>query len=86
MFRFPLPNQTFAKILRKKRFNLLKKKKEIPAHYFEFRNPFEKSYYRVYDLLIQPKIEKAISDFSLNDFDIIHYDGGLDFYSDSRQA
>jgi len=81
-----LPNQTFAKILRRKKIQSLEEKERDTAHYFEFRNLFEKSYYRLYDLLIQPKIEKAISDFSLNDFDIIHYDGGLDFYRDSRQA
>ena len=82
----PLPNQTLAKILRRKKIQALEEKERDTGHYFEFRNPFEKSYYKIYDFLIQPKIEKAISDFSLNDFDIIHYDGGLDFYRDSRQA
>jgi glycosyltransferase involved in cell wall biosynthesis len=82
----PLPNQSLVKILRRKKIQSLEKKKRDRAHYFEFRNLFEKSYYRVYDFLIQPKIERAISDFSLNDFDIIHYDGGLDFYRDSSQA
>jgi glycosyltransferase involved in cell wall biosynthesis len=82
----PLPNQTLAKILRRKKIQSLEEKERDTAHYFEFRNLFEKSYYRVYDFLIQPKIERAISDFSFNDFDIIHYDGGLDFYRDSRQA
>ncbi len=82
----PLPNQTLAKFLRRKKIQLLEEKERDTGHYFEFRNAFEKSYYKLYDFLIQPKIEKAISDFSLNDFDIIHYDGGLDFYRDSRQA
>lgn len=82
----PLPNQSMAKFLRRKKIQALEEKERDTAHYFEFRNLFEKSYYRLYDLLIQPKIEKAISEFSLNDFDIIHYDGGLDFYRDSRQA
>jgi glycosyltransferase involved in cell wall biosynthesis len=81
-----LPNQTLAKILRRKKIQSLEEKERDTAHYFEFRNSFEKSYYRVYDFLIQPKIKKAISDYSLNDFDLIHYDGGLDFYRDSRQA
>jgi hypothetical protein len=82
----PLPSQTLAKILRRKKIQSLEETERNTAHYFESRNLFEKSYYRLYDFLIQPKIEKAISDFSLNDFDIIHYDGGLDFYRDSRQA
>ncbi|HCY77957.1 MAG TPA: hypothetical protein DHV28_18780 [Ignavibacteriales bacterium] len=82
----PLPNQTLAKLLRKKRINELEEKQRDSAHYFTPKNLFEKVYYRFYDSLIQPKIEKAISDYSLDDFDIIHYDGGLDFYRDSRQA
>lgn len=82
----PLPNQSLAKILRKKKIQYLEKSNNQTAQYFETKNLFEKSYYGIYDFLIQPKIEKAISDFSLNEFDIIHYDGGLDFYRDSRQA
>lgn len=82
----PLPNQTLAKILRKKKIQSLEEKERVSVHYFESKNILEKSYYKCYDFLIQPKIEKAISDYSLNDFDIIHYDGGLDFYRDARQA
>lgn len=82
----PLPNQTLAKILRRKKIQSLEEKERSTAHYFESKNLVEKSYYKVYDFLIQTKIEKVISDYSLNDFDIIHYDGGLDFYRDSRQA
>lgn len=82
----PLPNQTLAKFIRRKKIQSLEEKERDTAHYFQSRNPLEKSYYKVYDFLFQTKIEKAISDYSLNDFDIIHYDGGLDFYRDSRQA
>ena len=82
----PLPNQTLAKLLRKKRVNELEEKQRDSAHYFKPKNLFEKTYYRFYDSLIQPKIEKAISDYSLDDFDIIHYDGGLDFYRNAKQA
>jgi len=82
----PLPNQTLAKILRKKKIQSLEEKERDTSHYFESKNLFEKTYYKFYDFLIQPKIESAISEFALSDFDIIHYDGGLDFYRDSRQA
>ena len=82
----PLPNQTLAKILRKQKVQSLEVEGRTTAHFFESKNVFEKTYYKLYDFLIQPKIEKAISDYSLNDFDIIHYDGGLDFYRDSKQA
>ena len=82
----PLPNQTLAKILRTKKIQSLEARERDTSHYFEFRNLFEETYYKFYDFLVQPKIEKAISDYELNDFDIIHYDGGLDFYRNSRQA
>lgn len=81
-----LPNQIMATKVRSKKVENLEQQKREAAHYFETRNLFEKSYYNFYDFLIQPKIEKTISDYSLNDFDIIHYDGGLDFYRDARQA
>jgi len=82
----PLPNQNLAKILRKKKIQSLEEQKRKTAHNFESKNLVNKIYYKIYDSLIQPKIEKAILDYLLNDFDIIHYDGGLDFYRDSRQA
>ncbi len=82
----PLPNQTLAKMLRKKKIQSLEEQEWTTANYFESKNLFQETYYKFYDFMIQPKIEKAISDFGLNDFDIIHYDGGLDFYRDSRQV
>ncbi len=82
----PLPNQSLAKMLRKKKIELLEESERSTAHYFKSKNLYEKSYYKLYDFLIQPKIEKTFSDYGLNDFDIIHYDGGLDFYRDPRQA
>jgi glycosyltransferase involved in cell wall biosynthesis len=81
-----LPNQLLAKKLRSKKVKLLKEQNPVSAHYFVPKNIFEKLYYNIFDFIIQPKIEKDISDYSLNDFDIIHYDGGLDFYRDGRQA
>ena len=65
MFRLTFTKSNIAKILRRKKIQSLEEKERDTAHYFEFRNPFEKSYYKIYDFLIQPKIEKAISDFSL---------------------
>lgn len=82
----PLPNKFLAKKIRTKKVKLLEQENRADAHFFKTKNLFEKFYYDLYDFLIQPKIEKIISDYSLNDFDIIHYDGGLDFYRDARQA
>jgi glycosyltransferase involved in cell wall biosynthesis len=83
---FPLPNQILAKYLRSRKVSSLEETVKTEAHYFIPNNFFEKTYYKVYDFLIQPKIEEAIQEYSLNDFDIIQYDGGLDFYRDARQA
>ena len=82
----PLPNQTLAKIIRKKKIKSLEEKERDTAHYFETKNLLDKSYYKFYDSLIEPKIEKTISNYELNNFDIIHYDGGLDFYRNATQA
>jgi hypothetical protein len=82
----PLPNQSLAKKLRRKKVNELEKTDRSTVHYFQTKNIFDQTYYFLYDLFAQPKIEKAISDYGLNDFDIIHYDAGLDFYRNSKQA
>lgn len=82
----PLPNKFLAKKIRLKKVEKLELQNHSTIHYFEPKNSFEKVYYNTYDFFIQPKIEKTISDYSLDDFDIIHYDGGLDFYRDARQA
>jgi len=82
----PLPNQYLAKKIRLKKVEQLEQENSTTAHYFETRNLFERIYYNTYDFLIQPKVEKTISDYALNDFNIIHYDGGLDFYRNARQA
>ena len=82
----PLPNQSLAKKLRRKKVNDLEKTDRSTVHYFQTKNIFDQTYYFLYDLFAQPKIEKAISDYGLNDFDIIHYDAGLDFYRNSKQA
>lgn len=82
----PLPNQSLAKKLRRKKVIELEKTDRSTVHYFRTKNFFDQSYYFLYDLFSQAKIEKAISNYALNDFDIIHYDGGLDFYRNSRQA
>lgn len=82
----PLPNKFLANKIRSKKVLRLVQQNITSAHYFKPRKFIEKTYYNLYDFLIQPKIEKTISDYSLNDFDIVHYDGGLDFYRDARQA
>ncbi|MDT3697192.1 MAG: glycosyltransferase [Ignavibacterium sp.] len=84
--KLPLPNFSLVNKMKRKKVEGIEAKLRNQAHYFTPKNSFEKVYYRLYDIFAKPKIEKAISDYSLNDFDIIHYDGGLDFYRNARQA
>ena len=82
----PLPNQSLAKKLRRKKVIELENTDRSTVHYFQTKNLLHQTYYFLFDLFARPKIEKAVSDYGLNDFDIIHYDGGLDFYRNSKQA
>ena len=50
------------------------------------RNAFERTYFRFDDVRRRHTVDEAISRFHLDDFDIIHYDGGLDFFRDGRVA
>jgi glycosyltransferase involved in cell wall biosynthesis len=50
------------------------------------RNILESCYFRFDDSRRRAIVEQAIVDNGLDDFDIIHYDGGLDFYRDGRVA
>ncbi|MHC1736938.1 MAG: glycosyltransferase [Ignavibacteriaceae bacterium] len=83
---FPLPNFKLAVNWRKKKVREREIRKPNYAPFFESKNLFEKGYFRISDNLREIKVEEAIKKFSLNDFDVIHYDGGLDFFRDSRQA
>jgi len=82
----PLPNFAFAKNWRRKKVAITEEQAEKSAKYFEPRNSFEKIYFQLSDYLRKGTIEQIIEDYKLNDFDIIHYDAGLDFYRNSSQA
>jgi len=83
---FPLPNFSLAKKWRRKKVEGQEIEKPQKAQYFRTKNIFEKEYFYLSDMLRKTKIEEAFKQYSLDDFDIIHYDGGLDFFRDSRQA
>ena len=69
----PLPNQNIARLLRKKSISKLEQLEITKAHYFSTKNILTKSYYNLYDKLIKSKIEKTISDYDLNSFEIIDH-------------
>lgn len=83
---FPLPNFSAANKWRKKKVSLREIKQPASAPFFAPRNIFENAYFSLSDGLRKARVEEAIERYSLNDFDVIHYNGGLDFFRDSRQA
>ena len=82
----PLPNFSFAKLWRKKKMQMreVDNLKQFPI--FKPNNIFERSYFVLNDFLKQNLIEETIEKYHLNDYDIIHFDSGLDFYRNAKQA
>ena len=56
----------------------------LPIH--RPKNIFERLYFKYDDWRREPIILQAIEQYGLEDFSIIHYDGGLDFFRDCRIA
>jgi glycosyltransferase involved in cell wall biosynthesis len=82
----PLPDFSFAKKWRRKKVTLRENTAFDTAPYFAPGNIPERLYFNINDRLKKKKIEETIQKYSLNDFDIIHYDAGLDFYRYPEQA
>jgi len=83
---FPLPNFNFAKFWRRKKLEEREEEKNTAAPYFQYKNSFEKLYFFINDKLRKPRVDEIIYELELDDYDIIHYDAGLDFYRNSSQA
>ncbi len=56
----------------------------LPIH--RPKNAFERAYFALDDNRREPIVRRAIEEHRLDEFDIIHYDGGLDFFRDCRLA
>ncbi|MBU2492585.1 MAG: hypothetical protein KJ571_08180 [Bacteroidetes bacterium] len=82
----PLPNFNLAKLWRRKKLETRELERKTSAPYFEFKNAFEKYYFVINDFFRKSKVDDIIDKLQLNDFDIIHYDAGLDFFRNSSQA
>ncbi|MEO8514973.1 MAG: glycosyltransferase [Ignavibacteria bacterium] len=54
--------------------------------YFAPQNPAEKAYMKLRENRNKPKFLKALDELGTDQFDIIHFDGGIDFFSDSHLA
>lgn len=75
---FKLPAGRIAKQWRDSKITSLK--------YYEPKNSAEKIYFKIRDLKNKSKIEKFIEENKLYDFDVYHFDGGMDFYRNLRFA
>jgi len=50
------------------------------------KNLFEQAYFALDDKRREHTVRRALEEYHLGDFDVIHYDGGLDFFRDCRLA
>ncbi|MEX2115511.1 MAG: glycosyltransferase [Bacteroidota bacterium] len=59
-------------------------KPQLPV--LQARNPAERLYFRFDDWRRSKTVADAIERYALHDFDVVHYDGGLDFFRDAHIA
>jgi glycosyltransferase involved in cell wall biosynthesis len=85
----PLPRNRFAQVWRNA------KQKTLPQHRSDIsqkapvhrpRNILEALYFQWDDYRRAPIVQRALQEHELGQFDIVHYDGGLDFFRDARLA
>ncbi len=81
----PLPDFSFAKRWRKKKAED-REVQVTSAPLFASKNTLERLYFNINDRMRRSRIEEAIEKYKLDEFDIIHYDAGLDFYRCPSQA
>lgn len=91
--QLPLPRNALAYVWRDLKRNATKRAADQtfnkPDHYLPVhrpRNLFERLYFRYDDWRREAIVLKALDHHKLEDFEIIHYDGGLDFFRDCRIA
>lgn len=83
---FPLPNFFAAKKWRNRTVQLREQESANIAPVFSPKNFIERYYFFLNDLLKKNKIEKIIKEYDLDNYDIIHFDAGLDFFRNASQA
>ncbi|MFO7524427.1 MAG: glycosyltransferase [Ignavibacteriaceae bacterium] len=82
----PLPEFELAKKWRSKKIKNVESQFSNKLHYFKPNNILEKIYFKTNDASRKKIVTQTINNYRLDEFDIIHYDGGLDFYRNSEQA
>ncbi len=83
---FPLPNSSLAKYWRKEKIAFKEKDKPTLLPYFQPKNFFEKIFFTANDFYKRKKVFSIVEELKLDEFDIIHYDSGLDFFRNSTIA
>jgi len=84
-----LPKGKLATLYRHRKFlsKSLKTSTEQNTLFKYYKYTFtDKIYFRIKDLINSKKIEDVIKKYSLQDFDIYHFDGGIDLFRDFRFA
>lgn len=82
----PLPNSSLAKYWRKGKVTFREKDKSSSSIYFQPKNIFEQIYFSVNDFYKKEKVFSLVKELNLDEFEIIHYDSGLDFFRNSMLA
>ncbi len=84
--KLPLLNFPLAKIWRRKKVEVREISPRGSAPYFKPKNVIEELYFSLSDFQRKNKILRIIKEYKLDEFDIIHYDAGLDFFRNTSQA
>lgn len=88
----PLPRNPLAQFWRDVKRETVRSQQREPRASSSFlpvdrpKNFAESIYFRYDDRRRQPIVSRAIQQFALDRFDVIHYDGGKDFFRDARIA
>jgi glycosyltransferase involved in cell wall biosynthesis len=80
-----VPQNKLSKKWRQNKF-VDKTKSPDKVKYYSEKNIFEKIYFSLRDFKNRDKISEAIKKYNLYDFDIYHFDGGMDFFRNSGFA
>lgn len=82
----PLPNFSLAKYWRREKAASKEKEESSSSLYFKPKNILEQIYFIANDFYKKKKIFSLVEEFKLDEFEIIHYDSGLDFFRNSMLA
>lgn len=82
----PLPEFKLAKLWRNKKVIDNQENPVTSASFFSPKNIFEEFYFSWSDGQRKVIVDEVIKEEKLDEFNIIHYDGGLDFFRNPKQA